>query len=105
MKHALEADHVAAVAALATRSRSVGHTVLQGVVWGMGHTATLFLFGGMVLAMQLVVPERLAVALELAVGVMLVMLGLDVFRRMRRDRVHFHVHQHADRVLHMHAHS
>jgi cytochrome c biogenesis protein CcdA len=105
MKHALEADHIAAVAALATRSRTVRHTVLQGIFWGAGHTLTLLFFGGVVLAMHVTVPQRLAGFLELAVGVMLIALGLDVFRRLRKDRVHFHVHRHGDGVVHVHVHS
>ena len=60
MRHALDADHLAAVATLATRSRSVGHTLLQGVAWGTGHTLTLMLFGGAVLVLGLVLPARAA---------------------------------------------
>lgn len=105
MRHALEADHLAAVATLATRSRSVGQTVLQGVAWGTGHALTLMLFGGTVLVLGLAVPERAAQALELAVGVMLVVLGADVLYRLWREGVHFHAHRHADGVEHFHAHS
>lgn len=105
MKHAMEADHVAAVATLATRGRSVGQTIRLGAVWGLGHTLTLLLFGGIVLTLDSVMPRQLAAGLELAVGFMLVILGLDVLRRMIRDRVHFHVHRHADDVVHLHAHS
>ena len=47
IQHAMEADHVAAVASLATRSRSVAATVRQGIAWGTGHAITLFLFGGL----------------------------------------------------------
>jgi len=105
MRHALDADHLAAVATLATRSRSLGHAVLQGVAWGTGHTLTLMLFGGAVLVLGLALPERAAHALELAVGVMLVALGVDVLYRMWRERVHFHAHHHTDGVAHFHAHS
>ncbi|MES9871277.1 MAG: hypothetical protein ABW149_16480, partial [Sedimenticola sp.] len=49
MQHALEVDHVAAVASLATRGRSLAETARQGAVWGLGHTLTLFLFGGAVI--------------------------------------------------------
>src|SRR5258708_21030742 len=38
MRHALEADHLAAVASLATRSKGIAGTILQGAVWGLGHT-------------------------------------------------------------------
>ena len=104
MQHALEADHVAAVASLATRNRSVRDTVRQGVSWGLGHALTLFLFGGLVVVMDTVVPEHFAQGLELAVGFMLVMLGFDVLRRLARERIHFHSHRHGE-TLHFHAHS
>lgn len=105
MRHALDADHLAAVATLVTRSRSLGDTVLQGVAWGAGHTLTLLLFGGAVLVLGLVLPERAAAALELAVGVMLVVLGADVLYRLWHSRVHFHAHRHADGAAHYHAHA
>ena len=105
MRHALDADHLAAVATLVTRSRSVGHTVLHGVAWGAGHTLTLLLFGGAVLVLGLVLPEPAALALELAVGVMLVVLGAELLYRLWRGRVHFHAHRHADGAAHFHAHA
>ena len=49
MRHATDADHVAAMATLATRSPSIARTVVQGVAWGTGHTLTLMLCGGAVL--------------------------------------------------------
>jgi ABC-type nickel/cobalt efflux system permease component RcnA len=105
MRHAIEADHVAAVASLATRSKTPAECIRQGVFWGAGHTFTLFLFGTIVLMLDSVVPERFAAGLELAVGVMLVLLGADVLRRLRKDRVHFHTHEHEDGTRHFHAHS
>lgn len=106
MRHALEADHVAAVASLATRSRSVKETTRLGIAWGMGHTLTLFVIGSAVLLMDNLVPETVARSLELAVGVMLIVLGVDVIRRLIRDGIHFHVHQHdGQRHVHAHGHS
>jgi ABC-type nickel/cobalt efflux system permease component RcnA len=105
LRHATDADHVAAVATLATRSRSLARTVAQGVAWGTGHTLTLMLFGGAVLVAGAVVPAQAAQALELAVGVMLIALGADALYRLRRERIHFHAHHHADGVEHFHAHS
>jgi len=104
MRHALEADHLAAVASLATRSRGVPGTVLQGAVWGLGHTLTLLLVGGVCLLLRAAISERLAAALEGAVGVMLLVLGADVLLRMRRRRIHLHVHRHDDGTVHLHAH-
>ncbi len=105
MRHAVETDHVAAVASLATHSNSVRDTVKQGAAWGLGHTLTLFLFGSVVLVLDLVMPERMAQILEFVVGLMLVGLGVDVLRRLVREKVHFHVHHHDDGEVHFHAHS
>jgi ABC-type nickel/cobalt efflux system permease component RcnA len=105
MRHALEADHIAAVSSLATRTRSPADCVRQGVFWGVGHTVTLFLFGSTVLVLNGVLPEGLVSGLELAVGLMLMGLGADVLRRLVRERVHFHVHDHDQGLRHFHGHS
>ncbi len=105
MRHAVEADHVAAVASLTTQSNSMASAIKQGAVWGLGHTLTLFFVGSLVLLTEGVIPEYLARSLELIVGVMLVMLGVDVLRRLWKQRIHFHSHQHNDGVIHFHAHS
>jgi hypothetical protein len=105
MKHATEADHLAAVATLVTRQHSLAQTVHQGIAWGIGHTLTLMLFGGMVLALGTSIPDHLAQGLELAVGLMLIALGADVLRRLVQRRIHFHVHSHESSVMHVHAHS
>jgi high-affinity nickel permease len=103
MKHALEADHVAAVASLASGSRSVSETTRMGVAWGLGHTVTLFLIGSMVLLLDWMVPETVAHILEFVVGLMLVGLGIDVMIRMTPRKAHFHAHAH-DGAHHFHAH-
>jgi len=105
MRHAMEADHLAAVATLATRSGSLAQTVRQGAAWGVGHTLTLMLFGGVVLALGFAVSSHTSLMLELAVGFMLLALGADVLLRLRRARMHFHMHGHLDGEAHFHAHS
>lgn len=105
MQHALEVDHVTAVASLATRARSVGQIIRHGAVWGVGHSLTLLLLGGLVIVFGAAIPDPVAAGMELLVGVMLVALGFDVLRRLLRDRVHFHSHRHGDGKVHMHAHS
>ena len=105
LRHALEADHVAVVASLASAEKSFARIVTHGVVWGIGHSATLLAVGGTVVLLGVAMPERLAIWLEFAVGVMLIGLGGWVLVRLARDRIHFHAHRHADGVLHLHAHS
>lgn len=104
LKHATETDHLAAVATLVTRQSTYTQTLMQGVAWGLGHTLTLMLVGGVVLLLGKQIPPNLEQALEFGVGVMLIALGADVLRRLIRNRIHFHVHSHASGVRHVHAH-
>lgn len=109
VQHATEADHLAAVATLATRASGWRQALRQGAFWGLGHTLTLLAFAGVVLALGRVIPPVVERLLETGVGLMLVLLGADVLRRLWRDRVHFHRHQHAQALgpdtVHVHAHS
>ena len=106
MSHALEADHLAAVGALATSGRSTPRKlVFLGASWGMGHTTTLFILSSLVLVFGYVLSDRLAAGMEFAVGAMLILLGIHVIWKMRRSKIHFHVHQHGDGKQHLHAHS
>ncbi|MEO7322697.1 MAG: hypothetical protein ABIW48_08450, partial [Burkholderiales bacterium] len=105
MKHATEADHLAAMATLVSHENSLARSMKLGVAWGIGHTLTLMLFGGIVLALGKAISQRLEQALELTVGLMLIGLGADVLRRLLRQRIHFHIHRHEPGTAHLHAHS
>jgi len=105
LRHALEADHVAAVASIVTQKQGKTAALRHGAIWGLGHTITLFLFGTIALLADTLIPDQMASMLECAVGFMLLYLGVDVLWRMRRNGVHFHVHQHhGKRHLHAHQH-
>jgi len=105
LRHALDADHVAAIAALATRSRSIKETVKTGIAWGIGHTVTLFAVCAVIIVSGVAFPERIAGVLEFLVGVMLVGLGVDVILRIIRERIHVHAHEHRNNGTHIHFHS
>ena len=105
MRHALDADHLAAVASITSQQQSIKSSIRHGAVWGLGHTTTLFLFGSLVIWMDTLVPEQLAHWLEVGVGVMLIALGLDVIHRVIKQRIHYHLHQHRNGQAHFHAHS
>lgn len=105
LQHALEADHIAAVASIAADKKGIRPIVRHGAMWGLGHAVTLGAFGGAVYALKLQLDEHLASGLEFAVGVMLVLLGVRLFHVLLRDRIHFHVHRHGAGEAHFHAHS
>ena len=104
IRHALEADHVAAVMSLATRGGTIARQARQGAWWGLGHTSTLLFVGGGCVLLGVAVPHEAERWLEAAVGAMLVLLGVSVFVRLRRRRIHIHGHRHAGGVTHFHAH-
>jgi high-affinity nickel-transport protein len=79
MRHATDPDHVGAVTTIVTQQRSLARAARTGVLWGLGHTTTILLAGGAIIALKLRVsdiPPRLGLSLELAVAVMLIVLGL-----------------------------
>jgi cytochrome c biogenesis protein CcdA len=104
LKHALDGDHVAAVAQLAARSASWRQTLRLAAAWGVGHAGTLVLFGAAIVLLGATIPDGVARVLEALVGAMLVYLGANVFLRLRRERIHVHAHRHADEPPHIHLH-
>ncbi len=87
IRHAFEPDHIAAVASLTSRITDTRQAIRHGAVWGIGHTSTLFLVCGVVLTMNAALPAQVSAYLEIAVGAMLVVFGLDVIRRVLRERL------------------
>ncbi|MFT7673050.1 MAG: hypothetical protein ACI845_001460 [Gammaproteobacteria bacterium] len=104
LRHAIEADHVMAVASLAADKNPSG-VVRQGVVWGLGHTLTLLVVGGIVIYADSLIPAEVANTLELIVGIMLLVLGGDLIRRVVKSRWHIHTHKHINGLSHNHLHS
>lgn len=105
MQHALEADHVAAVSAIAARQSSARKIISHGAVWGIGHTLTLMIVAGGGLMLGLEFSDEMAGWLEAGVGVVLVLLGGHLLIALIRERIHFHLHRHNDDNVHFHAHS
>lgn len=104
LRHALDADHLAAVSTFVTEERSLWRASLIGVSWGMGHTAALLIFGLAVAAFRLALTPRLSQFLEFIVGCMLVALGTNVLYKLAKSgALHAHTHQH-DGVEHKHLH-
>jgi High-affinity nickel-transport protein len=76
MRHATDPDHVIAVSTIVTRQGSIRQAGLIGALWGVGHTLTIFCVGVAIIFFQLVIPPRLGLAMELMVGLMLILLGV-----------------------------
>ena len=105
LKHATEADHLVAVTTIVSEHRSVWRSSLTGALWGVGHTASLFVAGILVILLQVTIPRRVSALLEFIVALMITLLGTRILYLLLRDhrRVHIHTHQH-DGHAHTHLH-
>lgn len=106
MGHALDPDHVVAVSTMMSQHRTLGRSSLVGVFWGLGHTTTLFLVGLAVFLLRVRIPDWVAPIGELAVGLVLLALGVAILTGHLTRRVHAHVHRHGGEVhVHFHSHA
>ena len=104
LKHAVEADHLAAVSTIVSERKSLLSSVLVGGLWGVGHTISLLIAGVAVILLHVRIGERLALALEFCVALMLIALGANAIRKLRSGSIlHFHTHRHGGH-LHSHPH-
>jgi sulfite exporter TauE/SafE len=104
LKHAVEADHLAAVSTIVTERKSLLSSAIVGGLWGLGHTISLVAAGVLVLLLNFQISERTERFLEFCVGVMLFLLGLNVLRKiLQGGGLHFHTHEHGKSV-HAHPH-
>ncbi len=106
VRHALDPDHVVAVSTIVAEHRTIGRSSLIGAFWGLGHGLSLLTVCGAVLALKLSIPAAVASRLEIAVALMLLLLGAKAVRGGLRDwKVHAHPHAHNGREhVHLHAH-
>jgi ABC-type nickel/cobalt efflux system permease component RcnA len=116
IRHATDPDHVVAVSTIVSRQQSIRHASLIGALWGFGHTLTIFFVGVAIIVFNLVIPPRIGLAMELAVGLMLILLGILnltgilqwITNRFTPSRnhagiLHSHSHRHED-ILDEHVH-
>jgi high-affinity nickel-transport protein len=122
MRHATDADHVVAIATIVSREQSIAGSALIGAAWGVGHTITIVAVGAAIIVFGVVIPPRLGLSMEFAVGIMLVLLGVLTLTGMGRAvgaahahtgvpgghalDLHDHLHAHGDYVhRHLHGHA
>jgi high-affinity nickel-transport protein len=85
LRHAADPDHVVAVTAIASRTRRILPAAWLGIVWGLGHTLTLFAVGAGIILFNWIVPPRLGLTMEFCVALALVVVGLLNLGRRRHD--------------------
>lgn len=91
LRHPLDPDHLAAVAAMARSSR--GRSALIGLCWGAGHATTVLLLGVPVLLWAAAMPAGVHQAIEALIGLVILALGMRLLVRHRRGDMHEHPHR------------
>lgn len=108
IRHALDPDHIVAVAALASQYRRLSVSCLLGVFWGLGHSTALLVVGATVIALKVTISPRVERGLEMGVALVLIVLGGHVLLRTFGGAVvHRHTHSHGGSThthFHLHAH-
>jgi High-affinity nickel-transport protein len=76
MRHSTDPDHVVAVSTIVSRQRSMRSSASIGLLWGLGHTITIFLVGAAIIIFGVVIPPRVGLSMEFCVALMLILLGI-----------------------------
>jgi len=104
LRHAMEADHLAAMSTFVSRERTLLRSCLRGTFWGIGHTAALLAAGVAVIAFKLRIPPQFERGVETCIALVLILLGGHVLlRAIGALSLHSHEHVH-DGVPHRHVH-
>ncbi|HEY0826756.1 MAG TPA: urease accessory protein UreH, partial [Bacilli bacterium] len=76
MRHSTDADHVVAVTTIVSQQKKLSFAALIGIVWGLGHTFTIFIVGIGIIYLKFTISPHLGLSLEFGVGLMIVILGI-----------------------------
>lgn len=88
MRHATEPDHLVTVATIASCEHRKAVALRIGALWGLGHSATVFVVGGALAYTGYKVHFKTALALEMLVALMLIVLGtLNMRESIRRPTI------------------
>jgi len=103
--HAFDPDHIGAmITFVASRESSPRQAIKYSVLWATGHALTLLLMTVLIMNFHVEVSGEVASIMEFMVGAMLVVLALDMFRRIRSMKMHSHHHFHNSESVHDHFH-
>ena len=94
LRHASDPDHLAAVTTLIAsgKERAARRAGILGLVWGLGHATSLFVFGIPIVLYRAYLPEVVQRGAETTVGLLIVCLAGWLLVRWRRGTLAVHAH-------------
>lgn len=111
LRHAVEPDHLVAVATMVAQERGPRSAARLGAAWGVGHAMALLVLGTLLITARQSMPASAMTALEIMVAAMILVMGVRAVRNgLRlgaRDTVQWHghgdrAHAHAVSAAHVH---
>lgn len=116
--HAFEPDHMTAMMTQVQNGRAKGtssshaglgpatlRNSLLGAVWGFGHTSMVLLVSSLVFILAFSIPSMVFDGFEFVVGMVLVVLGISMYRKKIFQMRHSHPHSHENGIVHSHPHT
>ncbi len=83
IRHSTDPDHVVAVSTIVARQGTIRSSASIGMMWGLGHTITIFIVGSAIIVFRMAIPPRLGLSMEFCVACMLILLGVVNITRRR----------------------
>ncbi|MBS1793276.1 MAG: urease accessory protein [Acidobacteria bacterium] len=104
LRHSLEPDHLAAVSTIVNDGKSFWRATLTGCLWGVGHTLSLLIVGGLIILFKFDIGQAVERLFELLVAATLILLGASALWRLYRHArtetpENGHGHRHKSRSL------
>src|ERR1700679_3101562 len=109
MRHATDPDHVIAVTTILSREHRLAAPTRIGLIWGLGHTLTVLIVGAAIIIFKIAIPTRLGLAMEFAVALVLILLGVgaasNLLSRIVRHLLRLPARDSNAPVFHSHSHT
>ena len=102
--HALDADHVMAVTAIASKKLGMKAIVQLCLKWSLGHGGVLLIVGGSIFIFGLNIPHELSQYAEKGVAILLIAIGVWILQDLYKASAHVHFHKHEGLTNHVHWH-
>lgn len=112
IQHSFEPDHMAAVSVLASEKANnkikLPKLIWRSSQWALGHSVSLILFSFIALLLKSVLPLHISGYAEMAVGPVMIWLGISAIKRnhqLKKMMVEHKVianHEHINNAMHLH---
>lgn len=112
VQHSFEPDHMAAISVLASeksnRKMKLRKLIWRSSQWALGHSVSLILFSLFALLLKSIIPYQISLIAELAVGPVMIWLGISAIQRNHQLKAMMATHKsiadhdHTNNILHIH---